>query len=73
MIVTGDVEFGNFFYERRGAVSIIVLRGRLQSTDMILKIIDALIKKRVFAALPPTGYLVLVNNRKVRIRKYLPD
>lgn len=73
VIVTGDVEFGSFFYERRGAVSIIVLRGRLQSTDMILKIIDALITRRIFATVPPTGYLILVQNNKVRVRKYIDE
>lgn len=73
VIVTGDVEFGSFFYERRGAVSIVVLRGRLQSTDMILKVIDALITRRIFATVPPTGYLILVQNNKVRVRKYIDE
>lgn len=72
-VLTGDIEFGRFFYEREGSVSIVVIRSQFQRTAAVLKIIDTLARRKVLQSLPPTGFLVLVNNRKVRIRKYLPD
>ena len=71
VIVTGDVEFGKFFYERRGAQSIIVLRGKLQGTDETVKIINRLEKKKILELLPEKGYLVLADDKKVRVRKYV--
>ena len=71
IIVTGDVEFGKFFYERYGTLTIIILRSRTQSFGTVLKIINNLEKKRILAMLPERGYLILADDKKVRIRKYL--
>ena len=73
VVITGDVEFGRFFYEQRGIVSMIVLRGRQQGTKAVLRLIAGLKKRRIFALLPHAGYLVLVQGDKVRVRKYIDD
>lgn len=71
VIITGDVEFGKFFYERYGAQSIIILRSRLQSTGVVLKFINDLMRAKIFESLPSKGYLILADNKKIRVRKYI--
>lgn len=73
IIVTGDIEFGKFFYEKLGKFSVIVIRSHSQSSGAVLKILERLNQENILKQLPPNHYLILATASITRIRKYEPS
>lgn len=70
VIITGDIEFGQFFYEKLGKISMIVVRSPLHNTSAILKILQLLDKNGILKQIPSKYHLVLASPVAIRIRKY---
>jgi predicted nuclease of predicted toxin-antitoxin system len=68
IIITGDQEFGLFFYENFGEISIIVLKSLKQSVSSFKALINFLHKKKILKRINPKGWLVIVASRKIRVR-----
>ncbi|MBI4050526.1 MAG: DUF5615 family PIN-like protein [Candidatus Doudnabacteria bacterium] len=70
VIITGDIEFGRFFYERLGEISVIVIRSHSQNISAVLKILADLNKRNILKRLPAKHFLVTATHGTVRTRKY---
>jgi predicted nuclease of predicted toxin-antitoxin system len=68
IIITGYQEFGLFFYENFGEISIIVLKSLKQSVSSFKALINFLHKKKILKRINPKGWLVIVASRKIRVR-----
>jgi predicted nuclease of predicted toxin-antitoxin system len=68
IIITGDQEFGLFFYENFGEISIIVLKSLKQSVSSFKALINFLHKKKILKRINPKGWLVIVTPRRIRVR-----
>jgi predicted nuclease of predicted toxin-antitoxin system len=68
IIITGDQEFGLFFYENFGEISIIVLKSLKQSVNSFKALINFLHKKKILKRINPKGWLVIVTPRRIRVR-----
>src|SRR3989338_10213674 len=70
IIITGDIEFGKFFYEKLGKISMIVIRSKRQNIRATIEILEKLRQEKIFENLSPKHYLVLAGLDIIRIRKY---
>lgn len=70
VIITGDIEFGQFFYEKLGKISMVVIRSPQKNISATLEIIQILHKQSLLKQMSSKYQLMLAAPGSIRIRKY---
>ena len=72
LIITADMDFGEFFYWKTfGEIGVILLRSKYQSSKRFVEIIDYLDEQGVLKNEEISNALVVATNEKYRIRKFI--
>ena len=72
VLVTADLDFGEFFYSQTlGRIGIIILKSKSQKLKSFIEIIDYLHKERILKNRKLENSLVIAVKGKYRIREYI--
>jgi len=70
IVITADVEFGDFFYTHLGVVSIVILQSRSQGRKSFTEILTNLRQAGVLRTMQSSGALLVAREGSYRVRKF---